>query len=365
MKNGSSQVTVQLKQITGGEEQVLESYTFPEGFSNPLDWFVTPYANIPAEGITGVLYQPFPQNACSTLQQIDFCNSQQLLLQNQTANLTRLALVDGYHTCIEQKLQNVKAGGFDAMITFSYNDSDLEVSTRVLDRTTGQFVNVISAEFPVVVVSEQFAETLQDIAIPRKPTDCFTTLVTIQGDATRQGWIGFAVALGMIVILVGVPFISCLCLCCCLCCVCVGGEHQCSRCCENAFCSCCWCRKSGVYEVNQIHVQVLGDEVVLRHPRLDELETSFSERGTAQSAQAERFQRVFENSIEPTARKYQSEKERNMSCAICLECFKEDETVHALSCDEHHVFHPYCIERWLESNSVCPVCRAFVVQPNF
>ncbi|KAL9175167.1 hypothetical protein ABFS82_02G098500 [Erythranthe guttata] len=46
-----------------------------------------------------------------------------------------------------------------------------------------------------------------------------------------------------------------------------------------------------------------------------------------------------------------------LECAVCLNEFEEDETLRLLpKCD--HVFHPECIDAWLESHVTCPVCRA-------
>ncbi|KAK6159902.1 hypothetical protein DH2020_003283 [Rehmannia glutinosa] len=46
-----------------------------------------------------------------------------------------------------------------------------------------------------------------------------------------------------------------------------------------------------------------------------------------------------------------------LECAVCLNEFEEEETLRLLpKCD--HVFHPECIDAWLESHVTCPVCRA-------
>lgn len=46
-----------------------------------------------------------------------------------------------------------------------------------------------------------------------------------------------------------------------------------------------------------------------------------------------------------------------LECAVCLNEFEENETLRLLpKCD--HVFHPECIDAWLESHVTCPVCRA-------
>ncbi|KAL0719919.1 hypothetical protein Bca4012_069243 [Brassica carinata] len=51
-----------------------------------------------------------------------------------------------------------------------------------------------------------------------------------------------------------------------------------------------------------------------------------------------------------------------LECAICLNEFEDDETLRLLpKCD--HVFHPHCIDAWLEAHVTCPVCRANLAEP--
>ncbi|XP_052191884.1 E3 ubiquitin-protein ligase ATL31-like [Diospyros lotus] len=46
-----------------------------------------------------------------------------------------------------------------------------------------------------------------------------------------------------------------------------------------------------------------------------------------------------------------------LECAVCLNEFQDDDTLRLIpKCD--HVFHPECIDAWLESHVTCPVCRA-------
>lgn len=42
-------------------------------------------------------------------------------------------------------------------------------------------------------------------------------------------------------------------------------------------------------------------------------------------------------------------------CAICLDAIRRGVS---LSCS--HVFHKFCIERWVASSATCPYCRAAI-----
>jgi len=42
-------------------------------------------------------------------------------------------------------------------------------------------------------------------------------------------------------------------------------------------------------------------------------------------------------------------------CTICLEEMKEGVSIKRLPCNNKHIFHPDCIDRWLQQNGVCPI----------
>ena len=42
-------------------------------------------------------------------------------------------------------------------------------------------------------------------------------------------------------------------------------------------------------------------------------------------------------------------------CIVCLESMKKGEEIRTLPCS--HKLHTECIDPWLRSNKVCPVCR--------
>ncbi|KAL0693313.1 hypothetical protein Bca4012_060493 [Brassica carinata] len=51
------------------------------------------------------------------------------------------------------------------------------------------------------------------------------------------------------------------------------------------------------------------------------------------------------------------EDRQGLECAICLLEFEEEHVLLRLLTTCYHVFHQECIDRWLESNKTCPVCR--------
>eukprot|EP00731_Ephydatia_muelleri_P030366 Em0021g889a len=58
-------------------------------------------------------------------------------------------------------------------------------------------------------------------------------------------------------------------------------------------------------------------------------------------------------------RKYCAERDTCDTCSICLEPFKENESLRVLPCQ--HVYHPRCIDEWLHKwNRVCPLCKASI-----
>ena len=50
------------------------------------------------------------------------------------------------------------------------------------------------------------------------------------------------------------------------------------------------------------------------------------------------------------------ETEKNESCSICIEGFKQDDLVSTLSCGHH--YHSSCINEWLRKTLHCPLCRS-------
>lgn len=42
-------------------------------------------------------------------------------------------------------------------------------------------------------------------------------------------------------------------------------------------------------------------------------------------------------------------------CAICLDCFDENDSARILDCG--HYFHQPCVDPWVEKGNTCPKCR--------
>jgi hypothetical protein len=65
------------------------------------------------------------------------------------------------------------------------------------------------------------------------------------------------------------------------------------------------------------------------------------------------MRRIGHQSYKDTSQK---SKEQD-TCIICLSNFKEDDEVSELNCDERHIFHTECLQRWLEQQLRCPLCK--------
>lgn len=57
-------------------------------------------------------------------------------------------------------------------------------------------------------------------------------------------------------------------------------------------------------------------------------------------------------------RRAEEEKE-NATCSVCLSQLEDGESAKRLRCK--HVYHPQCIDRWLERSKMCPVCKRDVL----
>ena len=48
--------------------------------------------------------------------------------------------------------------------------------------------------------------------------------------------------------------------------------------------------------------------------------------------------------------------DKESECVFCLESFSIEGAVKRLQCG--HIFHPECLNTWLQDNNTCPICRA-------
>jgi C4-type Zn-finger protein len=47
-------------------------------------------------------------------------------------------------------------------------------------------------------------------------------------------------------------------------------------------------------------------------------------------------------------------------CIICMDDFSEKSEVSELKCDERHIFHTACLQKWMQQNLNCPLCKTTV-----
>ena len=292
-----------------GNYPVLAEYSFefPSGFS--VDWFTTAHANIPSEGITGFLYQPYPEDGCSSFN-TSTC---------QYINMSRIAILDDYHLCTEEKIRSIEESSFDAVVTYSPGDRDRDVGGHVHDRSTGKAVDVVTSEVPLVVVSETFYTLLLQVAITRNcsMTDTLLTLSvgTVNVESIQLSLTVFFLFCGSL--LVFTPILCCWVM---------------FMCCR------CFRKRRGSYDVQENYqINELG----------------------GRRRQRERFHGTAVTPYTPEQREFSHEEAETMftQCTICLENFIDSEVISVLACDEKHIFHPHCINEWLKSWSTCPVCR--------
>lgn len=55
-------------------------------------------------------------------------------------------------------------------------------------------------------------------------------------------------------------------------------------------------------------------------------------------------------------------KEETHRCCICLQQYKIEEKIVEMYCN--HLFHPECIDEWLNYNPSCPICRMDIINEN-
>ncbi|KAL2827421.1 hypothetical protein BDW59DRAFT_57426 [Aspergillus cavernicola] len=53
-----------------------------------------------------------------------------------------------------------------------------------------------------------------------------------------------------------------------------------------------------------------------------------------------------------------SHEDSHMECAICMECFEDDDSIRSLTCG--HIFHATCLDPWFTKRQArCPLCKTY------
>ena len=270
--------------------------------------FANHYANIPLRRIKGHIMQPEPPDACQYVP---------LLPENHSS---WFALVEGYPSCAVEMVNNVRNAGYKLIIAFSYNDTNRSVSREVKNM-----------QFPVAIVTEEYANYLKENALSNSSTDPITASVY------RNIFLS--------VIVISLPILLVLC-CVCLCCL--------------GFCICACRREPDVdHQIHDIEERRRTFEQLHRQERLARQELIESILRQLQELQVDLGAQVPLGAAATKRlpkRKYHVGKEVCDACAICVEDFQEGSDVRVLPCD--HVFHPKCVDEWLSNHSsLCPLCK--------
>ena len=101
-------------------------------------------------------------------------------------------------------------------------------------------------------------------------------------------------------------------------------------------------------QVEHIESDEAGDDV---SPEQEDEYVIDAEEGPEELTEEEREQII--NSF--PLHKFIPGKEKSDTCSICLERLKKNETIRTLLC--MHSFHQKCLDPWLDTNLICPLCR--------
>ena len=339
---GEAQLTVEVRRynqsssslfsvLLEGDYAVVSTFTDPQGFSNPLAWFMTPYANIPSEGISGILHYPNLGDACSE----DFTVDPPPTLLD-VINATWFAKVDNYPACILEKISALRNAGYQLIITYSYRNR-----YRHVDMYRGE--NVATTEFPIAIVTEEYVDYL---VTTLNATSDSLLVVFVSADPTAQVWIQVAIVTFITVFLLLLPVTVCVCV---AVCIHFNIKHgDCAACTFIVKCCIYKCRKrTGHYEIHEVQQRELGEG-----------------GENANEGGRESYEMTSLPQRERVVQQFDLEAETNTACPICLDDFNAGDLVEVLPCDSHHIFHPACIEQWLSAQCVCPVCRNIIRYPS-
>lgn len=310
----AADITIQLRRLNGN--QIL-NHTYEDYYP-----FRVQYANIPAN-FTGILHQPYPGDACSYITPL----SDQALERGYPW----VAVVSNYTLCTKEMITNVRNAGYELILAYSYDDTRLGVDNFILNSGFG--VAVISHDF--------YLDALEQHLVPDVNVTSHEVVVIVNGSAL------FTPALITII------FIVVLCLC------------GCSVCCCFVY-----CRGQHIQgldgQMADIEARRRNFERVQRQERVARQELIESILRQLQELQVDmRSQQPLGRDATrnlPT-RKYREGEEKIERCAICVEDFKDGDTLRVLPCE--HGFHKECIDEWLiNHSSLCPLCKFEVSQGN-
>ena len=210
---GEAQLTVEVRRynlsssslfssLLEGNYTVVSTFTDPQGFSDPFAWFMKIYANIPPEGISGLLYYPNPRGECSGFEPPPY-------LPN-VVNATWFAIVHYYPACTLERSSALRDAGYKLLITFGYRNH-----RRDLDVHDGKRVE--ATEFPILLLPEEYVDYLVTLNVTSLNGDSLL-VVFVSADPTTQTVIQVAVVVCLTLLILLVPIALCICICACVYC---------------------------------------------------------------------------------------------------------------------------------------------------
>lgn len=58
-----------------------------------------------------------------------------------------------------------------------------------------------------------------------------------------------------------------------------------------------------------------------------------------------------------TLPRHATSDDEGIQCTMCLDDIQCGDVIRQLPCDHRHCFHVVCIDPWLQTNTICPLCR--------
>lgn len=364
--------------------------------SEELYWFdVDKQANIYAT-ISGFLYYPRPHNGCTPL------------LDSPPSDSNWFALLDNYHECTLEKINNTRNAGYQLLFTPSIDDKDRNLTD-----------DVINTEFPIAVPLTSQANYLRENATTFENGPIYVSVQLIideelgeleikvlvvdnssypsppgpMFDSSTIPLIVFVCAVSVFMIVVVVMIVV-------RCAHNISSQND----SEHMYGSYGAIeeksplpRDLNAYNCVQYrtNVQLVNMKDSTRHHRPPlphrgghttnthhetehllrqssspaDLQTQHTashppaEQSHSDTRTASWVHSHFGSSVESKFMRHFDIKRDSCTpaCVVCLKMFKENEQVVALPCDPHHIFHLKCIaERFSKSGKACPLCTSLV-----